>query len=177
VAVEFDTFSIQLLDEAKRFLEKADDAERPDPFLHAALVLAFSSLESHLNGVAEELRLRQDTSLLDNAILSERGLRLKDGEWQLTPDLKFYRLEDRIVFLFRRYAGQDASVEAWWSVIKEAINARNGLVHPRDVMSLRVADVERLILSIVDALNALYMAVFGKGHPAHGRGLQSTLTF
>jgi hypothetical protein len=70
VALESDKFSIQLLEEAKRFLERADDSDTPDAFLHAALLLGFSSLESHLNGVADELKLRKDTTLPDQAVLS-----------------------------------------------------------------------------------------------------------
>lgn len=178
MAVEFDTFSIQLLDEAKRFLEKAIEVDEDGaPFLRASLVLAISSLESHLNGIAEELAPRQETSVLDKAVLCERAHILKDGEWQLTSATRFYRIEDRIEFLFRRYSEQDAHGRMWWSALKEAINARNDLVHPRKVMRLTVVEVERFISSIVDALNELYLAIFRKGHPAHGRGLQSTLTF
>ena len=177
MAVEFDAFSIQLLDEAKRFLERAGEAEEPGAFLHAALLLAFSSLESHLNGVAAELALRQDESLLDRAILLERGLRFRGGEWQLTTATEFYRLEDRIKYLFHRYADRKAKTEPWWHNFKEAITARNGLVHPREVVNLTAEEVERFVTSIVEALNALYLVIFSKGHPSHGRGLQSTLSF
>jgi len=177
MANESDAFSITLLDEAKRFLEKANDSEEPDPFLHAALVLAFSALESHLNGVAEELALRQDVTLLDQAVLTERGLKLKAGRWELSPDSRFYRLEDRLAYIFRRYADADVTGYTWWSDLRAAVNARNALVHPRDAVSLSLSELERFISAIIDALNDVYTAVFGRGHPAYGRGLQSTLSF
>ncbi len=57
---DFDSFAIELLEEAKRFLERAvaesgEAAERP--FLHAALLMSFSALESHVNALAQELEL------------------------------------------------------------------------------------------------------------------------
>lgn len=177
MANESDAFSIELLDEAKRFLERANESGEPGPFLHAALVLAFSALESHLNGIAEDLALRQDVTLLDRAVLAERSLKLKAGQWELSPDSRFYRLEDRVAFVFRRYADTDVTGYAWWSDLKEALNARNALVHPRDVVSLSLPELKRFVSAIIDALNDIYKAVFGKGHPAHGRGLQSTLSF
>ena len=55
-----DTFSALLFEEAKRFLERAktseDEAGRT-AFCHAALLLAFSSLEAHMNALSEELAL------------------------------------------------------------------------------------------------------------------------
>ena len=101
MTTDFDFFAIRLLDEAKRFLEKfADDKEEAN--LHAALVLGFSALESHMNGVADELAVRESASLLDKSLLLERGLKLDKGEWKLGGQ-QFFRLEDRLAFLFRRY--------------------------------------------------------------------------
>lgn len=177
MANESDAFSIKLLDEAKRFLERANESGEPDPFLHAALVLAFSALESHLNGVADELTIRQDVTILDEAVLTERSLNLKAGQWELSSDSRFYRLEDRMAYVFKRYADTNVTAYPWWSDLKEALNARNLLVHPRDVVSISLSEVERFLSAIIEALNDVYMAAFGKGHPAHGRGLQSTLSF
>jgi hypothetical protein len=177
VAGESDAFSIRLLDEAKRFLEKASEAEDPAPFLHASLMLAFSALESHLNGLAEELALRQDVTVLDRAVLTERGLILKAGQWELSSDTRFYRLEDRVAFVFRRYNDADVSHFPWWSDLKQALTARNALVHPREAVSLSRSDLERYLTAIIEALNDVYVAAFSRGHPAYGRGLHSTLSF
>jgi hypothetical protein len=174
---DLDAFSIQLLEEAKRFLEKANETDAPDPYLHAALMLGFSSLESHLNGLVEELTLRQDTTLLDEAVLTERGLQLKGGRWELSADTRFFRLEDRMAFIFARYAGAEVSTYAWWSDLKQAVSDRNSLVHPRDAVALSCSALERYLKAIVEALNDLYLAVFRKGHPAYGRGIQSAISF
>lgn len=173
---EFDAFSVRLLDEAKRFLEKATLPDNDPAFLHAALVLAFSAFESHINGVADELQLRSGNSILDKSMLTERELKFEKGGWELGK-ARFYRLEDRVLFIFRRYGDQDASDAKWWSDLKEAMDARNKLVHPRDAIVLSPADCQRYLAAIVEALNAVYLAVFGRGHPSYGRGLQSTSTF
>lgn len=47
---EIDVFASELFEEAKRFLEKAEDPnveEGQKAFLHAALLLGMSSLEAH----------------------------------------------------------------------------------------------------------------------------------
>lgn len=175
MSTDFDAFSISLLDEAKRFLEKfVEDNEVA--LLHASLVLGFSSLESHINGVAEELSIRHDASFLDKSLLLERAVKLDKGEWKLAST-QYFRLEDRLTFLFRRYGGTTLGGFSWWSDLSQGIHARNDLVHPRMAVDLKDADVKRFLLAIVSALNDLYLAVFGKGHPSFGRGLQSTMTF
>ena len=54
----FDVFANQLLEEAKRFLEKANDSSSDlaaeAAYLHAALTLSFCALEAHVNSIGEE---------------------------------------------------------------------------------------------------------------------------
>ncbi|MBH0054501.1 hypothetical protein I6E74_10025 [Salinibacterium sp. SWN139] len=178
MSTEVDSFSIQLLDEAKRFLEKAQAAsdEERDAYLHAALMVGFSALESHLNGIADELSARPTASLLHNAILLEKDVKIESGVWELGRE-KFYRLEDRIAFLTAEYSKSTPSSYGWWSVLREGIRARNSLVHPREVVALEPADVERFLAAIIGALNDIYLGIFKKGHPAFNRGLQSRMTF
>jgi hypothetical protein len=177
MSAEWDEFSVELLEEAKRFLELAQSAQTPAPMLHASLLLAFSALESHINGVADELLFRPDIGLLDHAVLSERSTRLKHGEWVLGNEQSFLRLEDRLSFVFRRFGSVLVNEQRWWSDLLEAVRIRNRLVHPRESVTLDQANVRRYVQAVVDALNSLYLAIFKKGHPAYSRGLQSQLTF
>jgi hypothetical protein len=66
---------------------------------------------------------------------------------------------------------------AWWSELKAGMGKRNSVVHPRNQINLGVKEVGRYLTSIVEALNDLYLTVYSKPHPAHGRGLDSILTF
>src|SRR5882724_8143500 len=102
----FDEFSRQLLEEAKRFLEKAKGTKDPgqSAYLHAALTLAVCALEAHVNAICDDFLIRSDLSILDRSILSERIHELIDGEFKITDRLKMYRLDDRIEFLFRRFS-------------------------------------------------------------------------
>lgn len=176
MSTEDDAFSVQLLEEAKRFLEKSRENDGSHAFLHAALVLAYSALESHVNGLADELISRQNISLLDESLLSERAIKFRKGEWEL-GNSQFSRLEDRISFLIRRFSDRDSSTLPWWSELHSGMVARNRLVHPKEAVDLPFEAVERYLTAIVDALDDLYSAVFKRGHPAFGRGLQSTLSF
>ena len=95
---EIDKFSRSLLEELKRFLQKAEleDSEEDRSTLHASLVLGFSALEAYINAIADDLLICKDTPLLDRAILSEKEFVLTNGKFVLNEQLKIYRLEDRI---------------------------------------------------------------------------------
>ncbi|MCU1330366.1 MAG: hypothetical protein JWN34_5736, partial [Bryobacterales bacterium] len=173
---EADAFSGELLEEAKRFLELAVREKGRRAHLHAALLLGFSALEAHVNGIADEVIGWPGTDVHERGLLSEKAVHLAGGSWKL-GNSQYYRLEDRLAFLLRKYAGVPLSSFSWWNEKKSGMGKRNSVVHPRDEVKLTVKDVERCLSSIVEALNDLYLAVFKKSHPAHGRGLDSTLTF
>lgn len=176
-----DEFARLLLEEAKRFREKAQeapDAIAQDAYRHASLLLAFSALEAHVNGVAEELLLRGGFDVMEEGLLREQDVRLKQGKWELTGKLKMYRLEDRLLFLFARTSSVTTLASfSWWPHLRNAMSARNALVHPRASLKLTEKDVDRYVISVVDCLDALYRAVFGKSHPASKRAATSTLEF
>lgn len=179
MGMDADAFSVRLLDEAKRFLEKgadATDAEQ-DAYLHAALIVGFSALESHINGIADELSSRPQTDLLTKSVLEEKPVKLSKGEWALGKGDQFFRLDERISFLLHSCSKKDAGTYTWWSDLLSGIKARNALVHPRDAVQLTSSDVHRYLTAIIQALNDMYLGVFGKGHPSFNRGLQSTMTF
>ena len=174
-----DAFSIRLLEEAKRFLEKADlvGGDEQDAYLHGALMVGFSALESHVNGIADELSARHHSDLLASSLLLEKQVKLVKGQWQLASSDQYFRLEDRISFLLRTYAQRDAASYVWWSELMSGVRVRNSLVHPREAVQIKSSEVERFLRAIIAALNDIYLGVFSKGHPSFNRGLQSTLTF
>lgn len=181
---EIDLISTQLFEEAKRFLEKAQEAEG-DPaamsaFAHAALLLGFSSLEAHLNAIAEELTLRAGLSVLDESILKEREFGLVCGRFETKPGLKMYRLEDRLTHIlvtFSKSKLPPPNTESWWPGLKSGITLRNELVHPKDELRIDISAVAASLTAILGCLGALYKRIFGRAFPPSNRSLQSTLTF
>ncbi len=109
-----------LFEEAKRFFEKAivdDESAGQQANLHAALMLAFCSLEAHTNAIAADFAA-VDTSLSvhEKAFLLEKDVRMVKGRFEMTSTLKAMRLEDRIQFLHRRYSCHPIdTTEVWWS--------------------------------------------------------------
>ncbi|MGH8091891.1 MAG: hypothetical protein ACREIF_00250 [Chthoniobacterales bacterium] len=177
---EVDKFSRSLLEEAKRFLEKAheEEAEGQTAFLHAALLLAFSALEAHLNAVASDFLTRKDLSILDRSILSEQDFKLEGGDFVLKEGLKMYRLEDRFEFIYAKFSSSKLDKSAsWWAKLKGALHHRNQLVHPKEATKTTPEIVEGALTGIIDAIDALYAAVYQRPFPAKTRGLQSTLKF
>jgi hypothetical protein len=178
---EFDEFAQGVFEEAKRFLEKAKEdagSEGKTAYLHAALNLAFCALEAHVNSVADDFLTRTDLTPLDIGILAERELRLVDGQYEASKTLKMFRLEDRLQFLHRRFAGKPLDRQAsWWSDLKEALDLRNQLAHPKQAPVIQEASVARALNAIIDCLAALYKGVYQADYPAARRGLDSRLKF
>jgi hypothetical protein len=87
-------------------------------------------------------------------------------------------LEDRILFLHARFSKRplDKNV-AWWAHLKSSLLIRNRLTHPKEAVSLRPEEVEASLTSIIEAIDALYLGIYGKGFPATSTGLQSRLSF
>lgn len=178
---QIDDFAQSLLEESKRFLEKAkdgDDLVAINAHLHAAIMLAFSSLEAHVNSISDDFVERPEMTVHDKSILMEREVRLEKGEYKLTPILKIARLEDRIQFLHVRFSGKAIDhTQTWWSRLSEAMKLRNQLTHPKEMLVIKQEAVERAIQAIVDTIDALYQAIYGLPFPAAARGVQSALTF
>lgn len=176
-----DKFSNLLFEEAKRFLEKAKN-EKDDvgqvAFCHASLLLGFSSLEAHMNALSEELALRDNLDILTKSISLERDFRLDKGRFELTTALKMYRLEDKLEFLFANFSMSVQQPPAvWWGDLKNGMQLRNRLVHPKQSLPLTTEQTGRCLDAIIECLNALYMAVFKKPHPSYKRKLNSNLVF
>lgn len=179
-----DKLSSQLLEEAKRFLEKAESETKDSPareaYAHAALLLSFSSLESHINAVADELTLRPNLGVLDYSILTERDFQLDKGVFKVTERLKIYRLEDRLTYILANFSTSDpfaAGKPSWWPGLSAGINLRNKLVHPKEHMKVGTEVVAAAIQSILECLNALYVSIYGRTLPGVKRELHSTLDF
>ncbi len=91
---DFDAFAVQLLEEAKRFLEKAKEVEDPTAeaaYLHAALMLSFCALEAQVNSIGEEFSIRTDISAHERGLILERDVKLEKGEFRLQSSLKSKR--------------------------------------------------------------------------------------
>jgi hypothetical protein len=177
---DIDDFATSLLEEAKRFLEKAQNESAPvarSAYLHASMMLAFCSLEAHLNAISDEFSDRPEFSTHERAILLEQEVKLEDGEFSL-GGFKMFRLEDRLQFLHRKFSGRpfDRGV-GWWSQLKNAMISRNKLTHPKDAHLLTVDNVRDALTAIIAALDATYSVIYKKNFPAANRGLQSQLTF
>jgi hypothetical protein len=173
-----DEFASSLLDEAKRFLEKAAVRDAGEAaYLHAALMLGFCALEAHTNAISDEFSTSEDLSIADQSILMEKDIRLDHGEFKLGP-LKIYRLEDRILFLHLRFSGKPLDRNATsWGELSSAIGLRNQLTHPREIPTITHADVSRALTAIIDVIDALFQAIYKEQFPAANRRLQSRLDF
>jgi hypothetical protein len=178
---EIDEFSDKLLEESKRLLEKASDEDADSDataaYLHASLLLAFCSLEAHVNAIADDFARRPEGSVHEKAFLLERKVRMEHGVFVMKGALCMTKLEDRMRFLHVKFGKPVDSAAPHWGRLTEAANLRNQLTHPRETVVMTKQDVGKAISAIVDTLDALYRAIYGGPFPSANLGLNSTLEF
>ena len=173
---EFDSFATQLLEESKALLDKAKSSETftQTTYLHSSLLLAISALEACINSIIDELLVEpylNEYSIQEQALLLEKEVKFDRGEFSLSSKLKVTRMTDRIEFLFFKFAGNkiDGSLN-WYANLKQSIELRNKLVHPKENLNITTAQVEQAILSVVETINEIYLAVYQKKYPSYDRG-------
>lgn len=174
-------FPSNLLEEAKRFLEKSKDAsddEARSAFLHASLFLASSALEGFVNSIASDFLTRQDLTVHERGFLAEREVRLREGSFVVSDSLKMVRMEDRIGFLCAKYGRERIpKSQSWWSELQQGGELRNQLTHPRAAITISADQVGRYISAVVELLEFLFRKIYKKGFPAKARGIHSKCSF
>lgn len=181
--LEIDTFASDLLEEAKRFLEKSKESiegEGKKAYLHAALVLGVSALEAHVNAIADEMANRDTAglSVVEQSILTEKEYILDKGEFKLTRKLKMYNLMERIEFIMFKFSGKQIDTDSdWWGKLHQGIGMRNSLVHPKEKHEFTANQVEVAFEGILGGLDAMYMALYRQHFPSLGRKFHSKMNF
>ena len=177
----FDKYSVDLLEEAKRFLElakKQQGTAGEKAYLHAALLVSISSLEAFINGIADDFKDSSAFNLHEKAFLEEREVILEKGKFKITNRLKMTRLLERIEFLFNKFKPNSLSKDAdWWSKLKEGILLRKALVHPKEFSDIQYKDVEFTIRAVISCINQLFLTIYKRSFPGFSLGLESKLNF
>lgn len=175
---EFDFFGEMLFEEAKYYLEIAkseeEGSEHQVASLHASLLLSMSALEAYVNAVSEELVSSFELNIYEKSLLSEKNIELDKGVPKLGKGLKMQRLIDRIAFIYSKYSMKELSdADLWYMEIKQTIDLRNGLVHPKSVVQVTYTQIEKALWSVLNTVNALYLAVYKRKVPIYNYGIQA----
>lgn len=175
---EFDFFGEMLFEEAKYYLEIAkseeDGSEHQISLLHASLLLSMSALEAYVNAVSEELVSNFHLDIYEKSLLSEKNIELDKGVPKLGKGLKMQRLIDRIAFIYSKYSMKELSdADLWYMEVKQTIDLRNDLVHPKSVVQVTYTQVEKALWSVLNTVNALYLAVYKRKVPIYNYGIQA----
>lgn len=176
---ERDRFARQLLEESKFALEQANAADsdtKADFFLHSSVLLVFAALEAHLNSIAADFEDEPKLSVWERSIFFEKEVRLKNGQYELQDATKFYRLHERIEFIYRCFNKKpiDKNSSAW-TRFREGQELRNSITHPREEASVSVESAGRVIEAILELLDQLYRTVYKRPYPPMTLGLHSKI--
>jgi len=177
----FDKFSNNLLEEAKRFFEKAraeSTISSKDAFLHASLLLAISSLEAYVNGIADDFKDADSLTLHEKGFLLEKKISLENGKFILKPILKMSRLIERIEFLFKKFdSAKLDKTSTWWGNLKIGISLRNSLVHPKEFTQISETQIKSTLFAVIECVNNLFLAIYRSKLPSKSMGIDSKLMF
>ena len=174
---EFDSFATQLLEESKTLLEKAKRVEgfSKITYYHSSLLLAISALEACINSIADEILIdpyKNEYTIYEQGLLLEKDVRFDKGEFVLSNGLKISRITDRIEFLYYKFTRKrlDGTYQ-WYANLRQCIDIRNKLVHPKEQLRISDNQVELAILSVIETINQLYLAVYKRKFPAYDWGI------
>ena len=178
----FDSFCTDLLEQAKRFLEKYKETNNKDAkraFLNSSLLLTISSLEAFVNGISSELMHIPQLTILEKSILSEKEFTIKKGKFELSNQLRIYRITERIEFLYFKFTKKQlrGNEYQWWTDLLNSIDLRNKIVHPKEDIVLTQNHVETAIYSVLSCVDNLYQAIYSKKLPMNPLGLKSRYDF
>jgi hypothetical protein len=176
----FDVFCGQLLEQAKRFNEKAKverDTEGISAYKNASLVLSICALEAYINGISEEITLAKGFPIHEKGILLEKEVRLEKGQWSLSNTLKISRLTDKIELLYWRHVKKKLdTTEKWWEALKIGIDIRNKITHPKEEVVIPEELNGKIIEAVIDCISVLYKAIYRRNFPKFKTQV-STLNF
>jgi len=177
----FDTYSLQLLEFGKRFLEKGRAETSEDArvaYLISSLLISCSSLEAFINGIIEEIKDWDKFSLHERALLLEKSVCFDDGEFIMTNRLQMSRLKDKIELLLRKFkCKSNYRKESWWSLLNNSIDIKNSLSHPKEIRELKYEQVRNAIESIMDAIDFIFKTIYRKHFPSKKKGFNSVYSF
>ncbi|WP_283176139.1 hypothetical protein [Gemmobacter sp. 24YEA27] len=160
-------FSKALLDRAK----KASDPETEKSFSEMAIAAAFSCLEGMLTHIFEHFIESKGFDVFEQSIMQEKAVKLVRGRPCLSEQ-RFQSIDDRLQYLFWRFSGEDFDRgKAWWPNFANAVNIRNGIMHPKKEGMVKSRDAEQAVLAIIDALDDLMLTVFGTKWPKANKGI------
>lgn len=175
----FDEFTEKLFNEAKYLFELANETDNIDierTYLHASLLVGMSALEAYINSISMELCDGFELNIFEKAMLSEKEIRFNNGEFQTTNHLKMVRIINRIELIYCKFSHEHLNDSAtWFSDIKQAIQLRNDLVHPKNNINITKKQIKNVLNSILSTIDELYLAVYKTHVPILNYGLQSTI--
>ena len=141
--------------------------------------MAISALEACINSISDELLVepyRGQYTIYEQGLLLEKEIRFDKGEFILSNGLKISRITERMEFLYYKFTGNklDGTIQ-WYANLKQSIDIRNKLVHPKENLQINIKQVEMGVGAVVEAINELYKAVYQRKFPAYDRGVSPRL--
>ena len=179
---EFDKFCNTLLEESKRFFEKARSSksnEEQAAFIHASLLLVISSIEAFVNGITDDFADSNKFSLLEKSLLLEKEVSFTKGTFDLNDKLKISRLNDKIELLYKKFKNNpiDKFSSGWWAELQAGIHLRNQLVHPKESVIISISQLENTIKAVIKCIDELFKMIYKKGYPDLSLGIDSKYNF
>jgi hypothetical protein len=172
-------------EDAKVFLEMAQASEKgnkprsSDAFCRASLLVGFASFEAFLHSVSMDFvdSGHPDLSVQDIGFLREKEVGLDaDGAFKISDKNKYARLDERVLFLYRRFSGKKFDrTKSFWSLLQSGIKLRNEIVHPKEYQTLSTKIVAQTLTVILETMDYISIGIYKNKLPITGRGLTAKI--
>jgi|GEM_PF-1447385 len=182
---EIDQVFSDNFEDAKSFLEiarkchKRGEERFSAAFAKASLLAAFSSFEAFLHSISSDFidSNNKQLSVHDRGFLMELEVSLNsEGAFYITKKSKFGRVEDRILFLYRRLSGKRFdTTKKFWSVFRDSSILRNQVAHPKSNTVVSISILENALSAILETMNYISQGIFKKPLPLASYGLTAKI--
>lgn len=134
----------------------------------AAVFHAAAALEAFVNYVGITLAQGERFAPQEIALLTDKKFALVNGEFCMTTQVEYHRIEDKLVFLLTKFrADFDRATNPAWSQLMQFKDLRDVITHPKGVedeiaIETYQDSLARGLGSTIKVIDVLCRAVFSK---------------
>ena len=147
--------------------ERTSNDREARRYYRASVFYATGAIEAFVNYLADSFAKAERLTPNEISFLNDKVLIFSSDKGKLVEKGKFYKLDDKLKFLLRKFVRDFNFSNTIWSKVMEFKDFRDSLVHPRkadddiDVKEYK-KKVRAGISSIIEIMNLLCQGIFMK---------------
>lgn len=157
------------LEDAFHFFNDGSDSpveKEKERYFRVATFCVASALEAFINYLGDGFENTKSIAVYELALLQDRKFSLINGEFSLTNQSDFRRIEDKLRFLLKRFSPKfDIATSPSWSDFLAFKSLRDDITHPRDNKDVSLkrlgSELPRGMNAVIDLMGVLILGIYG----------------